>query len=314
MILDGGGTPRTLSAHGNRFTFTGRELDHESGLYYFRARYYDGRMGRFAGRDPIGYVEGNNLYAAYFAPQRQDASGLAHVTIDADAFIPWAWVSIPPDPRAIGIARGLGAQDLRTQSFVMGDDRPLSPVPLRSQVRIANWITIETCNCKKSSKVDPTLTNHHTIGLSERKDIFYWDFPFLAPFSRARFTRAEGELQSLEKATSIEHGSGCLSIVDLRASGGVPLEVALLPLTIDYQYRVYVLHKGNTITWSVNAAHDGFPGHEFYIRYGGKSVYAYGFVPPGTGWIDSPARLAGMRGATRVRSKGSFTVSDRCCR
>lgn len=34
------------------FTYTGRELDEESGLYYYRARYYDANIGRFIQKDP----------------------------------------------------------------------------------------------------------------------------------------------------------------------------------------------------------------------------------------------------------------------
>jgi RHS repeat-associated protein len=35
------------------FTYTGREYDAESGLYYYRARYYDARVGRFLSEDPM---------------------------------------------------------------------------------------------------------------------------------------------------------------------------------------------------------------------------------------------------------------------
>ena len=45
------------------YTFTGREYDAESGLYYYRARYYDPRAGRFLTKDPIGFGGGDvNLY------------------------------------------------------------------------------------------------------------------------------------------------------------------------------------------------------------------------------------------------------------
>ena len=45
------------------FTFTGREYDPESGLYFYRARYYDPRAGRFLTKDPIGFASGDtNLY------------------------------------------------------------------------------------------------------------------------------------------------------------------------------------------------------------------------------------------------------------
>jgi len=51
------GTPnRSIdrSDYGNRLTFTGRELDPESGLMMYRTRYYHPGMGRFTTRDRIG--------------------------------------------------------------------------------------------------------------------------------------------------------------------------------------------------------------------------------------------------------------------
>jgi RHS repeat-associated protein len=48
----------------NSFTYTGREYDEETGLYFYRARYYDPRLGRFLNVDPIGFEGGDtNLYA-----------------------------------------------------------------------------------------------------------------------------------------------------------------------------------------------------------------------------------------------------------
>ena len=52
----------------NPFQFTGREFDSETGLYYYRARYYDPSVGRFLSEDPcrsevgvsaFGYVDSN---------------------------------------------------------------------------------------------------------------------------------------------------------------------------------------------------------------------------------------------------------------
>jgi RHS repeat-associated protein len=46
------------------YAFTGREWDPETGLYYYRARYYDPKIGRFISEDPIGFDGGDaNLYA-----------------------------------------------------------------------------------------------------------------------------------------------------------------------------------------------------------------------------------------------------------
>lgn len=47
----------------NAMKYTGREQDEESGLYYYRARYYDPELGRFISEDPIGFKGGVNLYA-----------------------------------------------------------------------------------------------------------------------------------------------------------------------------------------------------------------------------------------------------------
>jgi len=61
---DGYGRVLTLSESVIQpFTYTGREFDGESGLYYYRARYYDPNTGRFLSEDPIGFDAGDqNLY------------------------------------------------------------------------------------------------------------------------------------------------------------------------------------------------------------------------------------------------------------
>ena len=60
MSMAGSG-PATPS-HPNRFMFTGREYDKETGLYYYRARYYNPQIGRFLQTDPVGYGDGMNSY------------------------------------------------------------------------------------------------------------------------------------------------------------------------------------------------------------------------------------------------------------
>lgn len=46
-----------------RYTYTSREFDTDTGLYYYRARWYDPQVGRFIGEDPIGFRGGDiNLY------------------------------------------------------------------------------------------------------------------------------------------------------------------------------------------------------------------------------------------------------------
>jgi RHS repeat-associated protein len=65
-----GGTPVLVSTspEGNRYFFTGRELDAvptamgDRQFYHYRARAYDPRDGWFLQRDPAGYMPGVNLY------------------------------------------------------------------------------------------------------------------------------------------------------------------------------------------------------------------------------------------------------------
>ena len=58
-----GNLTTTLPSIANPFTYTGREWDKETGLYYYRARYYDAKVGRFISKDPIGLAGGINQFA-----------------------------------------------------------------------------------------------------------------------------------------------------------------------------------------------------------------------------------------------------------
>lgn len=57
------GTPEDHKGDSQPYRFTGREWDKETGLYYYRARYYAPRMGRFLAEDPTGLLgDSTNLY------------------------------------------------------------------------------------------------------------------------------------------------------------------------------------------------------------------------------------------------------------
>ena len=61
-----------------RYDYTGRERDPDTGLLYYRARFYDPQLGRFISEDPIGLAGGINTFA-YVGnnPQNgRDPSGL----------------------------------------------------------------------------------------------------------------------------------------------------------------------------------------------------------------------------------------------
>jgi RHS repeat-associated protein len=65
------------------YAYTAREWDPETNLSYYRARYYDPKVGRFISEDPSGFGAGANFYAyADNSPtNRTDPFGLASVTV-----------------------------------------------------------------------------------------------------------------------------------------------------------------------------------------------------------------------------------------
>ncbi len=54
--------PDEPSAFGNPFMWTGQRHDVAIGLYHFPFRTYSPRLGRWLQRDPLGYVDGVNMY------------------------------------------------------------------------------------------------------------------------------------------------------------------------------------------------------------------------------------------------------------
>lgn len=73
------GLPSASTTFRQSYTFTGREWDKETGLYYYRARYYDPMDGRFISKDPIGFKGGVVLYCNVEnnSPNRNDPKGLS---------------------------------------------------------------------------------------------------------------------------------------------------------------------------------------------------------------------------------------------
>jgi len=104
-VMNAGYGVLSESLIGQEFSYTGRRLDSETGLHYFRARYYSGELGRFVSRDPLGtaldvnwqnqlsflqagssYADGMSLYQAYFAVNGLDALGLTKCDCEPEAW------------------------------------------------------------------------------------------------------------------------------------------------------------------------------------------------------------------------------------
>ncbi|MCX7386418.1 MAG: hypothetical protein NTX48_07100, partial [Planctomycetales bacterium] len=60
------------------YSYTGREWDGDAGLYYYRARWYDAKIGRFISEDPMGFAAGDTNITRYVGnnmPNATDPSG-----------------------------------------------------------------------------------------------------------------------------------------------------------------------------------------------------------------------------------------------
>ena len=64
--FDAVGSATSPSLLATNVLFTGRVFDVETGLYYFRARYFEPELGVFISRDPLGFVDGKSVYQGHF--------------------------------------------------------------------------------------------------------------------------------------------------------------------------------------------------------------------------------------------------------
>jgi len=104
------------------FTYTGREWDKETGLYYYRARYYDPMEGRFIQKDPIGFEGGDVVLYGYVQNnpvKRKDAYGLAYFAkrpLDG-----WPWLGTNTDDNRLNT-------ELVHEQLFFEDGEPLSNI------------------------------------------------------------------------------------------------------------------------------------------------------------------------------------------
>ena len=81
ILAADGSTVRAISNFNMDNGFTSRRHETETGLMYFRARYYDPGTGEFISRDPLEYVDGMSQYRGYFMPGTVDPDGRISIEI-----------------------------------------------------------------------------------------------------------------------------------------------------------------------------------------------------------------------------------------
>jgi RHS repeat-associated protein len=139
-VYDASGNPLSASAVGNRYCWQGREYSWNTGLYHFRARWYDPVTGRWLSNDPIGISGGLNQYVfcANNPVNFRDPSGLCPENSNYPSY--WdryfqhvnAYV-VNPGPAAWAVVGGVWPKSWSIATGgrppLLGSNNPLTSVP-----------------------------------------------------------------------------------------------------------------------------------------------------------------------------------------
>jgi RHS repeat-associated protein len=129
-VYNSAGTKIAQTAIGNRFLWQGREYSWKTGLYYFRARWYDPATGRWLSNDPIGISGGLNQYVAFRScpTMFRDPSGLCVETEPGISDATFDWIAtltpikLPLIGGLLGRLGGLFADDAARVGLSLADD------------------------------------------------------------------------------------------------------------------------------------------------------------------------------------------------
>jgi RHS repeat-associated protein len=102
-----GKTTNVTGSLTNPFQYTARELDSETGLYFYRARYYDQNTGRFLSEDPSGFSANDLNFYRYSKNNSANLVDPFGLNSSAPA-IPWGriWDKILARPSELPIPWG----------------------------------------------------------------------------------------------------------------------------------------------------------------------------------------------------------------
>jgi len=300
---------RTESAVDNPYAYTGRRWEPETGLYYFRARYYGPKLGRFLDRDPLGYVDGMSVYAGYFAwGFGVDPAGLAFVDVYIAAFIPSGLGDQKILNRGdLARARGLQPGELAGRGWIEHPMNRSPDMPAKYKIATDNRDRPGVTGSSKlisltKVPVDTSDAGSLAAKYGQRPDIFHtksgtsyqiavshqeaWENVGNGDFriNPTAFERYKND--SLRQATAAPTESeaawdfhNCLSAFGVQAGGKYPIQIIpverFVTPAINYRMNVLLLRDPKTGRGSVRllGSHDGFPAYEVVLN--GRVVHSF---------------------------------------
>jgi RHS repeat-associated protein len=171
----------TSGSTSTRYTYTGRESDTETGLIYYRARWYDPDQGRFISEDPLGLKGGVNLfgYVANNPARFSDPGGLcpqnptAYVDQKVLAgcvrdYFGWQLLDFKPSTRG-----GLGSFRGEGPSYHQSNPNPGNNQELTITNNAASY-SISYLKYKSAELGSPAPPKYDVYGLSVGSNLTNW--------------------------------------------------------------------------------------------------------------------------------------------
>jgi RHS repeat-associated protein len=289
-ILDASASVLSSSAINNRYTYTGREWDQTLDLHHFRARWMSPSAGRFLTRDPIGYVDGGNLYANFLRLSKVDPSGYETIRFEFNAFISGSRGTWLPEP----VTSNLWDREFKT------DGRGFGEV---GTSRISTKGSIESCAIGLGSPGAST-----TVGASHMRRRSVQLNPCTGMI-------CGGDWQYFESTASLDvdeiKGSHskppCKSKISIKASAGYPFVPFSPNIDYDVTFTFWVTSK-DTVLIEFSGTHNKFPDYEAIIEKGSNRQVIYSRQSP-----DSGPTPGNLNSSVSANQAASVTVPTPAC-
>ena len=276
----------------NVYRYQGEALDEETGLYYFRARYYDPVAGRFLTVDPLA-AQGEHpyTYAAADPVNGHDPTGQQDVIEDSLALV----VILPSVPQIVGAAEKVRCIASMTLSVLSIPGQWMSGLA-RCQARPVGGGAVRGGRGDPGHGQPPSRPKSRTC--TYLLVVGDCDYKGFSDVRRRDYEVLDQDFQVMEQGTSVSE-----SITNVRPSGNVIRGGGTWTTGEDGGYGFYDFYSNGTNGTPTNALQqysskdgplqvlepDNFTNNpKTYSRYGTQGVYYTATGVKIDGWYSNP--------------------------